>query len=65
MNSKVIASLSKAVKPGLTNFKVISEDVYLQGPSNLPNVFHNEPFLVSAIFKKRKTEIRKMEIEAV
>ena len=61
MNAKVIASLSRAVKPALAGLQARftggEKALLLQGPSSLPNVFHGQPFVMSAILsKERKKE---------
>lgn len=61
MDAKVMASLSKAVKPGLINLKVHCEEMQLIGAS--ASVFQGEPFLMVAIIKKRVKG--KVEIEAI
>ena len=43
MNAKVIASLSKAVKPALVDFKIKwpnNKDILVDGKEKIGNVFH-------------------------
>ena len=59
MNAKVIASLSRAVKPALAGLQAhfTGGGVVVTGPQSLPNVFHGQAFVMSAILKKdRKKE---------
>ena len=69
MNVKVIASLSRAVKPALTGLKAHftsgDEQLLLQGPSSLPNVFHGQPFVMTAILSQERKKDGWFVIEGV
>ena len=58
MNAKVIASLSRAVKPALAGLQArfSGGDLALMGPQSLANVFHGQAFVMSAILKKPTVE---------
>ena len=69
MNAKVIASLSKAVKPALAGLQARftggDKSLLLQGPSSLPNVFHGQPFVMTAILSKERKKDGWFVIEGV
>ena len=62
MNGKVIASLTRAVKPALSGLTAdFGEGLLLQGPHTLPIVFHDQPFALLGVLKAGSAGMLRLE----